>query len=111
MVRSSLIRRKKQVSRELVSALSNAIAIAALQSDPEAAAEYLDLLSAVRACHLRTFQGMLEADEDAPVKMGGGGGAMGGENGPLWALTLLKSHFAQEVAQLAAKLVQTRKAT
>ena len=107
ILRSMLIKRKKHASKNLVHVFSKALTLCALQTSTEDSIEYLNTLASIKACHLMTFESILESEEDAiPVKVSNFGFKEKVEVGSnsLWELNILMQHNDKEVRQLSKKL-------
>jgi len=112
--RKVLVARKRQVSPDTVRAFCKALATAALAArDDEAALALLSELSAARNAHLRTFELMLECDDEGEGDgRAGAGASLTGRDfagHTLWELDLLKKHACKDVTQAAQRILQIKK--
>lgn len=109
IVKSMLLRRKRFVSKGLVQALTKALCGASLHLTPDESAEYLQTVKEVKSAHLRTFEAMLECeDEVVPNAVSALGLSNSSASVVLWELALLKNHFSPGSAKHAAILLAVR---
>lgn len=107
IVRNMIIKRKKLVSRDLVQSFVKVMTMATLHLEPKESQDYLETLQAIKACHLRTFQGLLDAEEHIPSKVAtlGSNEALNVGTFSLWELQLLNNHYQNEVTTAATSLM------
>ena len=105
IVRKMIIKRKKLVSKDLVHAFAKSLAFVSLQLPAEEAVIYLETLNAIKTCHLRTFEALLESEEHIPSKvMSFGHGDMDVGTFSLWEINLLRSHYEKAVVDTSKKI-------